>query len=121
MDDAIVIAVALAFAGMGLAAFLNPRAVPDQFGVAAETVEGRNEVQAVYGGFGLAIAGVLAFVAFDDPAIGEGVLGTVAVSLAGMAAGRLIAAVRERPTGLYPVWVFFAFEVVAAAALLAVA
>jgi hypothetical protein len=42
----------------------------------------------------------------------------VACALAGMAAGRLLSAARERPTGIHPVWTYFAIEVASAAALL---
>jgi hypothetical protein len=111
--------VAAGFALMGLAALIRPADVLGQFGVAVETPDGRNEVRAVYGGFGLAVAGALAVAALGDPSTADGIVVAVAVSLAGMAAGRLLSAARERPTGLYPVWTYFAIEVVSAAALIA--
>jgi hypothetical protein len=119
MSDALIIIVAVGFALMGLGALVRPAFVLEQFGVAVETPDGRNEVRAVYGGFGLAIGAVLAVAALGDPSTADGIVVAVAVALAGMAAGRLLSALREWPTGLYPVWTYFAIEVASAAALVA--
>ena len=62
----------------------------------------RSEVRAVYGGFGLAIAGVLVFAAIADGDLRKGILITVGAALAGMAFGRLAAAVLGDPTAFYP-------------------
>jgi hypothetical protein len=118
MSDALVILVGAGFAAMGLFALVRPRAVLAQFGVAVDTVEGRNEVRAVYGGFGLAIAGLLAVAALGDPSTAEGIIVATAFALLGMAAGRLLSMVRERPAGLHPVWTYLAIELFAAVALL---
>lgn len=120
MSDVVILVVAVGFAALGLAALVRPADVLAQFGVEVATADGRNEVRAVYGGFGLALAGMLAVAALADPATADGLVVAVAVSLLGMAAGRLLSALRERPTGLYPVWTYFAIEVVSAAALLLV-
>jgi len=104
---------------MGLFALVRPAEVLAQFGVAVDTADGRNEARAVYGGFGLAVAAVLAVAAIGDPSTADGIVLAIAVSLLGMAAGRLLSALREMPTGLYPVWTYFAIEVVAGAALIA--
>ena len=119
MNDVLVLIVAAGFALMGLGALARPREVLAQFGVAVDTADGRNEVRAVYGGFGLAVAALLAVAVLGDPSTSEGILVTVAVALAGMAGGRLVSAALERPRSAYPVWVFFAIEVAGAAALLA--
>ncbi|HYI99143.1 MAG TPA: DUF4345 family protein [Thermoleophilaceae bacterium] len=121
MNDVLVILVAAGFAAMGLLALARPRAVLAQFGVAVDTVEGRNEVRAVYGGFGLAVAALLVVAALGDPSTAEGILVATAFVLLGMAAGRLLGLVRERPAGLHPVWTYLAIELVSAAALLAAA
>ncbi len=55
----------------------------------------RAEVRAVYGGFGLAIASMLA-VALATPDLRTGILTTVAAALAGMAFGRLVSALVGR-------------------------
>lgn len=119
MSDAVVLVVAAGFALMGAGALVRPADVLGQFGVAVETAEGRNEVRAVYGGFGLALAGVMAVAALGDSGIREGVVLAAACALGGMAAGRLISATLERPRGLHPVWTYFAIEVVSAGALVA--
>jgi hypothetical protein len=121
MSDVVVLIVAAGFAAMGLGALARPRDVLAQFGVAVDTAEGRNEVRAVYGGFGLAIAALLAVAALGDPSTTEGILVTVAIALAGMAGGRVVSGALEPPRGTYPVWVFFLIEVASAAALLIVA
>ena len=107
--------VAVAFALMGIGAFARPRTFVGPFGLNAETPDARNEVQAVYGGFGLAVAATLAATAWY-PDYRDGVVVAVAASLAGMAGGRVVAALRERP-GRMPV-IFFFVEAVGAAFLL---
>ena len=110
-----VIIVAVLFALMGIGAFVRPRTFVVPFGLAAETPDARNEIQAVYGGFGLAVAATLV-AALSYPQLRDGVVVTVAASLAGMAGGRAVAALRERP-GRMPV-IFFFVEAVGAAFLL---
>lgn len=107
--------VAFGFAAMGLSALLNPASIGGYFDVSFESVDGRNEVRAVYGGFGLAIASIL-LVASHMPALREGVVLCVAVALGGMAGGRLLSACFERP-GRWP-WIFCGIESAAATALL---
>ena len=89
-----------------------------QFGVAVETADGRNEVRAVYGGFGLAAAALLAVAAIGDPGTAEGIVVAFAFALFGMAGGRLVSAAGERPSGPFPVWIYFAVEIVGGALLL---
>jgi hypothetical protein len=121
VSDVLTLVVAAGFAGMALAALARPDAVLAQVGVAVDTAEGRNEVRAVYGGFGLAIAALLAVAALGNPATGEGILVAVAFALAGMAGGRVVGGALERPRSAYPVWVYFLIEVASAAALLVAA
>jgi hypothetical protein len=113
----VIILVAGAFALMGVIALARPGFVLAQFGVAVNTPSGRAEVRAVYGGFGLAISGLLVS-ALREPALRGGIVTAVAVSLLGMAAGRLAARCFERLPGFYPTWLFFLLEVGAGAALL---
>ncbi|MBU3707051.1 MAG: DUF4345 domain-containing protein [Mycobacterium sp.] len=105
------------FAGMGVFALARPAALIRPFGITLPIPESRAEVRAVYGGFGLAIAGMLA-VAAGDPALRDGILLTVAAALGGMAFGRLVSGVIDAPKAFYPNWFYFIVEVVAAAALL---
>ena len=88
-------AVAVAFALMGMGALVRPTVVTRQFGIPALTAEGRSEVRAVYGGFGLAVAGMLV-IAITTPDLRAGIAITVAVALFGMAVGRVVSAVIDR-------------------------
>jgi Domain of unknown function (DUF4345) len=119
--DVVVWVVAALFAAMGAAALAAPARILEPFGVALETPDGRSEVRAVYGGFGLAVAGLLGVAAAGGGDARKGILVAVGVALAGMAFGRLVSRVFERPSGFYPVWLFFWVEVVGAAALIAAA
>jgi uncharacterized membrane protein YeaQ/YmgE (transglycosylase-associated protein family) len=70
----------------------------------------RNEVRAVYGGFGVAIAGLLTASTFYSE-VRQGVVLTVAIALFGMAAGRLLSFAIEHSEGHYPM-VFLVVECV---------
>jgi hypothetical protein len=91
--------VAAFFAGLGVIALVRPALVWWPFGVAPTTVAARSEVRAVYGGFGLAVAALLVLADNEATAFRDGVLVAVAISLFGMAAGRVVSAVPE-PRGL---------------------
>jgi hypothetical protein len=119
--DAGVWVVAVMFAAMSVYALAVPERVPALFGVRVETPEGRSEVRAVYGGFGLAVAALLAVAVAGGGAAREGILVAVGFALAGMAAGRLVSGAVDRRVALWPIWTFFAIEVVGAALLLAAA
>jgi hypothetical protein len=112
--DLRLLAVALAFAGMGALALVRPAAIGRFFDVRIESVGGRNEVRAVYGGFGLAMATALCL-AINRLDLRAGVVACIALALAGMATGRLISAALERP-GPWP-WFFCALEAAGAALL----
>jgi hypothetical protein len=113
--NSVIWVIAIGFAAMGLAALLRPAVIWAPFGVEPTTAESRNEVRAVYGGFGLAVAGLMIWSNAAAAAVREGVLLTVAVSLFGMAAGRGISALVE-PRALWG-WpgVFLLIEVGAGA------
>ncbi len=113
----VIIVAAVFFLGMGIFALVRPEALIRPFGITLAIPESRAEVRAVYGGFGLAIAGMLALAATGHPAR-EGILITVAAALAGMAFGRLVSGVVDRPKAFYPNWFYFLVEVIGAAALL---
>jgi hypothetical protein len=106
-----IVVAAVFFAGMGLYGLAVPAALVRPFGIAVAGPDARNEVRAVYGGFGLAVAGVLVVAALDEE-IRRGVVIAVAVALGGMAAGRLIGSVLDRPRAFYPSWFYFCVEVV---------
>lgn len=106
--------VGLALAAMGLGALWRPALVWRPFGGTAATADLRNEVRAVYGGFGVAVGGLLMLSA-GCPTLTAGVHAALAVALLGMAAGRLVGFAVER-AGAWP-WCFAALEAVAGAAL----
>ena len=116
MAIALISVVAVFFLGMGLYALAAPASLIRPFGISLSRPESRAEVRAVYGGFGLAIAGVLGYAALH-PSASDAILITVAVALAGMAVGRLISAIVDERTAFYPNWFYFLVEVVLAAAL----
>lgn len=110
--------VAIFFAGMGALALVAPERIVAVFGTPSLTADGRNEVRAVYGGFGVAVA-LLLVLAGEAPAMRPGVFAAVAVALLGMAAGRLIAALIEQPARFYPCWFYCAVEAALAGLVLA--
>uniref|UniRef100_A0A6U4IR41 DUF4345 domain-containing protein n=1 Tax=Vitrella brassicaformis TaxID=1169539 RepID=A0A6U4IR41_9ALVE len=97
--------VAIFFITMGLAALISPHFVVGFFRLSPVHPDSRNEVRAVYGGFGVAV-GALLFAAPFYPGVNGGVLLAVCVSLLGMAGGRIVAALIEWP-GQWPVVFFF--------------
>ena len=121
MAVAVIGVIAVFFFGMGVYALAAPAALVRPFGITLGESAARSEVRAVYGGFGLAIAGVLVFAGIERGDIRIGVLLTVGAALAGMAFGRLVAAVFGDRTAFYPNWFYCLVEIIAAAALFAVA
>ena len=116
MTIAVIVVIGVFFAGMGIYALAAPTAIIRPFGITLADAASRSEVRAVYGGFGLAIAGVLAYAAVESD-VRTGVLLTVGVALAGMAFGRLFSAVINERTAFYPNWFYCLVELVGAAAL----
>lgn len=116
MTTAVIVIAAVFFTGMGIFALARPAALIRPFGITLPNPESRAEVRAVYGGFGLAIAGMLALALTGHPAR-DGILMTVAAALGGMAFGRLVSVVIDRPKAFYPNWFYFLVELVGAAGL----
>ncbi|RZL82313.1 MAG: DUF4345 domain-containing protein [Rhodococcus sp. (in: high G+C Gram-positive bacteria)] len=121
MAEFLIIVVALFFAGMGAYGLAVPDRLVAPFRLVADSATARAEVRAVYGGFGVAVAGLLFFAAFDAYGIRSVAAVTVAVALLGMAFGRIVSAVADRPTRFYPVWFYFVVELVLAGLLLCAA
>ena len=101
--------------GMGLCAMVRPAFVVAFVGLIPSTADARNEVRAVYGGFGVAMAALLVL-SSEDATLRPGVLLAVAAALLGMAGGRVVSMIAER-TGRWPV-VFLVMEAVLGAWLL---
>lgn len=111
-----IVVVAVFFAGMGIYGLVAPAALVRPFGIETAGPHARGEVRAVYGGFGVAVAGLLVVAMLDD-GIRRGAVIAVAVALAGMAFGRLVGSVIERPRTFYPTWFYFCVELVLSAIL----
>ena len=120
MAVAVIGVITVFFLGMGVYALAAPVALVRPFGITLAESASRSEVRAVYGGFGLAIAAVLGYAAVADGELRTGILIAVAAALAGMAFGRVAAAILGDRTAFYPNWFYFLVEAVAAAVLLAV-
>jgi hypothetical protein len=117
---AVIAVIGVFFAGMGGYALAAPAAIIRPFGITLGSAAARSEVRAVYGGFGLAIAGVLGYAAVADGDVRTGILIAVGAALAGMAFGRLVSAVLDERTAFYPNWFYCLVEALAAAALFAI-
>jgi hypothetical protein len=110
--------VAVFFLVMGLLALLSPTRFAAPLGLTLVPARGTNEVRAVYGGFGVVMAGLLVYAA-GEPALRDGVFLTLALALYGMAAGRVISLVVERAA--HPLmWATIATEAGLATILIAV-
>jgi len=96
---------AFLFALMGIASIVRPTLTAAQFGILELGREGRNEVRAVYGGFGLAMSSMLVAAALA-PEIRMGVTLTISLALAGMAFGRILSALIDRGIGCKAVFYF---------------
>lgn len=110
---------ALFFLVMGIAALVAPARILAPFGVKVATADGRSEVRAVYGGFGVVTAALLVL-SVRVPHLRDGILVGTAAAMIGMAAGRLASAAADRTIGAFPA-LFFVVELAIAGTLVAVA
>lgn len=110
-DAPIFLALILALL-MGLGSIVAPIRVTRQFDIVTLTPAGRNEVRAVYGGFGLAMAAMFA-TALLQPDLRSGICLTAAAALAGMGGGRLLSAGIDRQIGRFPLF-YLCLEVILA-------
>ena len=85
------------FAAMGAGLLWQPQYVSRLTNVELTTIESRNEVRAVYGGFGAAIA-IALFIALVWSPLRSGICLTIGLALIGMAAGRGYSLWLERTT-----------------------
>lgn len=118
MIHAFLVVPAVFFLGMGLVALVHPSFIVGIFGIALESPAARGEVRAVYGGFGLAVGGTLVAALVPGASWAHGAAVAVALSLLGMAFGRLVGALVERQPS-YPTWAFVGIELALAASLMA--
>lgn len=119
MTIALIGLVAAFFLGMGVLGLTAPAALIAPFGIELTVADARTEVRAVYGGFGVAVGVLLVLAAADVAGLRDGAAVSVAVALGGMAAGRLVGRITDRPERFYPSWFYFWVEVLGAAVLVA--
>ncbi|MBF6301142.1 DUF4345 family protein [Nocardia amamiensis] len=121
LEETVAIAVCaiigVCFLGMGGYALGAPAALIRPFGVQLTEPPARYEVRAVYGGFGVAMAAVLAVAALDLGSLRTGIMVAVGAALAGMAMGRIFSALLDERAAFYPNWFYFAVEAIGATAL----
>ncbi|MGW5376658.1 DUF4345 family protein [Nocardia sp. NPDC003999] len=117
MAQAVCVIIGVFFLGMGSYAIAAPAALIQPFGIRLTEPSARYEVRAVYGGFGLAMAAVLAVAAIDLAGLRGGIMVAIGAALAGMALGRVLSAVLDERTAFYPTWFYGAVEAIGAAAL----
>ncbi len=119
MANVLILGVAAFFFGMGLFALAWPARLWGIFGERLVQPAARNEVRAVYGGYGVTVAGMLVFVVTQKPPFGIGIVWAIAFSLFGMAGGRVIDALITRSMALYPAAFFMLVEIANASLLVA--
>lgn len=119
LSNGAIVLVMLAFLGMGLGALISPHQVTQQFGISSLTAAGKNEVRAVYGGFGLAMAFML-LVAIYQPELKAGICFTLSAALAGMAFGRFVSWSIDKSIARMPLF-YLLLEAILAAILYGVA
>jgi Domain of unknown function (DUF4345) len=99
------------FAAMGAALLWQPQYLTQLTKLELATPESRNEVRAVYGGFGVAMAIALFIALIWGPSpLRSGICITIGLALVGMAAGRGYSGWLEPPTPI--IWGFCAGEAI---------
>ena len=96
-----VIIAALFFAAIGLTAMIRPHNLLEGFSIETKALDSRNEMRGVYGGFPLAVSGLLLF-SLTRSDLSNGILVALCACSAAMAAGRIISAVIDRAIGKTP-------------------
>ena len=92
--------VALFFLIMGLWALFLTDSFADLVGFSLDVYRGPNEIRAVYGGFGIAMA-IMAWGAVFSSPPALGLLTALAIALVGMAAGRMVSMMIEGGVPIY--------------------
>lgn len=109
ISDIVIGINVLFFMGMGTVALVSPPTVTSYFGLLDIPADFRNEVRAVYGGFGVAVSVLLAAAKISEP-LRAGIIVAISISLLGMACGRIVSWSIERTSKVWP-FVFLILEV----------
>jgi len=102
--------------GMGLLGLIRPAFIPSLFTPNAPDHGARNEIRAVYGGFGLGCAGVIGTAMARSTSTTDGMLIALSVAFASMAIGRIVGLIAE-PSRFSPLWALVILEIGLAAAI----
>ncbi|MEM7291779.1 MAG: DUF4345 family protein [Pseudomonadota bacterium] len=100
--------VSIFFLAMGLTALYDPLMITSYFDLISVPAPFGNEIRAVYGGFGIAVAGTLILGEFKTT-FRPGILVTTSLALFGMAGGRLVSGFIADDLAGYP-QIFFLLE-----------
>ncbi len=100
------------FALMGLGALINPNLVTFQFGIPTLSIPAKNEIRAVYGGFGIFMSAILILGA-NVPNLRLGIGYAISAALFGMAFGRVISTIIDRKIHKLPM-MYFCIEIIIA-------
>lgn len=112
METMLVGAASLFYLTLGTAALMRPETLLSGFGIEVQGKDSRNEIRAVYGGFPLAVAGLLGF-SLLHARLADGILLALAIATLGMAVGRMISALIDRGIGRFPT-IFMVVELLVA-------
>ena len=117
LETTFIVSVAIFFFYMGFGALLDPESTLSYFSAGPLGADMRNEVRAVYGGYGVAIC-LLLLATLWMTSIKTGARLAVLVSVGGMAGGRSLSMLVEQPVGDFP-FIILIVEVVLIAMLAA--
>lgn len=112
-NDYAIWVLSISFAIMGVGSFIRPEVVTAQFDIPTLSSSGRNEVRAVYGGFGMLMSFTL-WVAMFNPSLRSGICFTIAAALSGMAIGRIGSWILDGKIDKWPAF-YLIVEIVCAA------
>ena len=116
MQQIVALIAAVLFLGMGITALVRPEFVTSLFAMPTLNADMKNEVRAVYGGFGIAMAMVLAFGSAWE-ILRPGIQITAGAALVGMALGRVFSLAVDKAIGRNP-FIFLILEFVMGSLLL---
>ncbi len=108
--------IAIAFLIMGVVGLFSPIHITRFFSFTPLSIDMKNEVRGVYGGFGIAMA-ILLEVSPNTPQWQTGIILTISVALLGMATGRIISFIIDKQLNKFPL-IFFTIELIAGILLL---
>ena len=91
----------IGFVVMGVGSFVRPSMVTAQFDIPTLSTAGRNEVRAVYGGFGILMSCALLMALFS-PSLRSGICFTIFAALGGMAGGRVVSWIADKKIYKWP-------------------